>query len=141
MTGTVITFFFIVDAAFFSANVAKIFEGGYIPLLVGAAIFAAMTTWRKGRTILFDRIAKDNPRFEELREEMQCAKMPRVPGVAIYLTSRADRVPSSLKLNVKHNKCLHDTVVLLTVLTERIPRVPRHRRVVAEPLRTWLCAH
>jgi KUP system potassium uptake protein len=134
LTGTVITFFFIVDVAFFSANLAKIFEGGYIPLLVGGAIFASMTTWRKGRIILFDRIARDNPRYEEFWEEMQCAKMPRVPGVAIYLTSRADLVPSSLKLNVKHNKCLHDTVVLLTVLTERIPRVPRHRRVVAEPL-------
>jgi KUP system potassium uptake protein len=134
LTGTVITFFFIVDVAFFSANIAKIFEGGYIPLLVGGAIFAAMTTWRKGRIILFDRIARDNPSYEEFGEEMHSARMPRVPGVAIYLTSRADRVPSSLKLNVKHNKCLHDTVVLLTVLTERIPRVPRHRRVVAEAL-------
>jgi KUP system potassium uptake protein len=134
LTGTVITFFFIVDVAFFSANLAKIFEGGYIPLLVGGAIFAAMTTWRKGRIILFDRIARDNPSYEEFGEEMHSARMPRVPGVAIYLTSRADRVPSSLKLNVKHNKCLHDTVVLLTVLTERIPRVPRHRRVVAEAL-------
>ena len=134
LTGTVISFFFIVDAAFFSANLAKIFEGGYIPLLVGGAIFAAMTTWRKGRIILFDRIAKENPRNEEFWEEMHCANMPRVPGVAIYLTSRGDRVPSSLKLNVKHNKCLHDTVVLLTVITERVPRVAKHRRVVAEPL-------
>ena len=129
-----ILLFFIVDAAFFSANLAKVLEGGYVPLLVGAAIFAAMTTWRKGRISLFDRIAKENPRYEEFWEEMHCAKMPRVPGVAIYLTSRADRVPSSLKLNVKHNKCLHDTVVLLTVFAERIPRVPRHRHVVAEPL-------
>ncbi len=135
LTGTVITFFFIVDAAFFSANLAKIFEGGYIPLLAGGAIFAAMTTWRKGRLILFDRIAKENPRYEEFWEEMHCAKLPRVPGVAIYLTSRGDRVPSSLKLNVKHNKCLHDTVVLLTVVTERVPRVAKHRRVVAEPLK------
>ena len=129
-----ISFFFIVDAAFFSANLIKIFEGGYVPLLVGAAIFAAMTTWRKGRLILFDRIAKENPRYEEFWEEMHCASMARVPGVAIYLTSRADRVPSSLKLNVKHNKCLHETVILLTVLTERIPRVAPHRRVVVEPL-------
>jgi KUP system potassium uptake protein len=133
-TAVVISFFFIVDASFFSANLIKILEGGYIPLLVGGAIFAAMITWRKGRLILFDRIATDNPRFKEFWRETECAKMPRVPGIAIYLTSRADRVPSSLKLNVKHNKCLHDTVVLLTVLTERIPRVPRHRRVVAEPL-------
>ena len=134
LTAAVISFFFIVDAAFFSANLIKIFEGGYVPLLVGAAIFAAMTTWRKGRIIVFNRIAKENPPFEEFWEEMHCANMPRVPGVAIYLTSRGDRVPSSLKLNVKHNKCLHETVVLLTVITERIPRVAKHRRVVAEPL-------
>jgi KUP system potassium uptake protein len=134
LTGTVIAFFFIVDAGFFSANLIKILEGGYVPILVGAAIFAAMTTWRKGRIILFERIAKDNPSYEEFWDEMQCGNMPRVPGIAIYLTSRGDRVPSSLKLNVKHNKCLHETVVLLTVVTERIPRVPLHRRVVAEPL-------
>ena len=95
-TGIVISFFFIVDATFFSANLIKIFEGGYILLLVGAAIFSAMTTWRKGRMILFDRIARDNPRYDEFWEEMHCANMPRVPGVAIYLTSCGDRVPSSL---------------------------------------------
>lgn len=132
--GTVISIFFIVDTAFFSANLAKIFEGGYLPLLAGAAIFAAMTTWRRGRIILFDRIAKDNPPFEEFWQEMHCANMPRVPGLAIYLTSRGDRAPSSLMLNVKHNKCLHETVVLLTVITERVPRVPMFRRVKSEPL-------
>ena len=134
LTAAVIAFFFVVDVAFFSANLIKIFEGGYIPLLVGGAIFAFMTTWRKGRIILFDRIAKENMPVEDFWDEKQCSTMPRVPGVAIYLTSRADRVPSSLTLNVKHNRCLHESVVLLTVLTERIPRVPPHRRVVAEPL-------
>jgi KUP system potassium uptake protein len=133
-TGIVIALFFVVDAAFFSANLIKLFEGGYIPLLAGAAIFIAMTTWRKGRLILFDKIARENPRYEDLWERMHCENMPRVPGVAIYLTSRADRAPSSLLLNVKHNKCLHETVVMLTVRTERIPRVPKHRRVVCEPL-------
>jgi KUP system potassium uptake protein len=133
-TGTVILLFLIVDVAFFSANLAKIFEGGYVPLLAGAAIFVAMTTWNRGRTALFERIALDNPPLEAFWDQMQCEKMPRVPGVAIYLTSRGDRVPASLKLNVKHNKCLHETVVLLTVMTERIPRVMRSKRVVAEPL-------
>ncbi len=133
-TGAIISLFFIVDAAFFSANIIKIFEGGYVPLLVGAAIFIAMTTWRRGRLILFERIAKENPPFEEFWNEMHCSNLPRVPGVAVYLTSRGDRVPSSLKLNVKHNKCLHETVVLLTVITERIPRVPKSRRVLSEPL-------
>lgn len=134
LTVAVIAFFFVVDVTFFSANLIKIFEGGYIPLLFGGAIFAFMTTWRKGRIILFERIAKENMPVEAFWDEKQCSTMPRVPGVAIYLTSRADRVPSSLTLNVKHNRCLHESVVLLTVLTERIPRVPPHRRVVAEPL-------
>ena len=132
-TAIVISFFFVVDAAFFSANLIKIFDGGYIPLLVGGVIFASMMTWRTGRIILFDRIAKENPPVDQFWEEMRCADMPRVPGVAIYLTSRGDRVPSSLKLNVKHNQCLHESIILLTVLTERIPRVPKARRVSVEP--------
>jgi KUP system potassium uptake protein len=134
LTAAIISIFFVVDAAFFGANLIKIFEGGYVPLLAGAAIFIAMTTWRSGRTILFDRIAKDNPRYEDFWEEMHCANMPRIPGVAIYLTSRPDRVPSSLMLNVKHNKCLHESVIMLTVIAERIPRVPKQRRVLCEAL-------
>ncbi len=134
LTGSVILVFFVIDAAFFGANLVKIFEGGYIPILAGAAIFAAMTTWHRGRMALFDRIARDNPPLEAFWTEMQCDRLPRVPGVAIYLTSRGDRVPPSLKLNVKHNKCLHETVVLMTVITDRVPRVPRSKRVVSEPL-------
>src|ERR1700749_1886081 len=65
---------------------------------------------------------------------MHCENMPRVPGTAIYLTGRGDRVPASLKLNVKHNKCLHQTVVLLTVVTERVPRVKPSDRISSEPL-------
>ncbi len=130
----VISVFFVVDAAFLSANLAKIFEGGYVPLLLGAAMFAAMTTWRRGRTALFELVARDNPSIETFWDEMRCANLPRVPGVAVYFTSRGDRIPASLKLNVKHNKCLHETVVLLTVSIERVPRVPRARRVRAETL-------
>ncbi|MGO9985283.1 MAG: potassium transporter Kup [Rhodomicrobium sp.] len=134
LTVAVISVFFIVDAAFLSANLAKIFEGGYVPLLLGAAMFAAMTTWHRGRTALYERIAKDNPPLEAFWHEMHCENMPRVPGVAVYLTTRGDRVPPSLNLNVKHNKCLHETVVLLTVIIERIPRVPIARRVESEIL-------
>ncbi len=133
-TAAIISIFFVVDAAFFGANLIKILEGGYVPLLTGVAILFAMTTWRRGRTILFDQIAKDNPRYEAFWEQMHCENMPRVPGAAIYLTSRPDRVPSSLVLNVKHNKCLHKTVIMLTVIAERIPRVPKHRRVAREVL-------
>lgn len=134
LTLAVTLLFFIVDAAFFGANLIKIFEGGYVPLLAGAAVFIAMTSWRRGRLALLERIAKENPPLELFWDEMHCEKMPRVPGIAVYLTGRGDRVPASLKLNVKHNKCVHETVVLLTVVTEKIPRVSRTKRIVAERL-------
>jgi KUP system potassium uptake protein len=134
LMAAVIPVFFIVDASFLSANLAKIFEGGYVPLLLGAAMFVAMTTWNRGRNALFDRIARDNPPLEKFWDKMHCENLPRVPGVAVYLTARGDRSPASLHLNVKHNKCLHETVVLLTILVERIPRVPLSRRITSETL-------
>lgn len=134
LTTVVITAFFLVDAAFFTANLAKILEGGYLPLLAAVAILILMMTWQQGRAALLERGAQDSPRLEEFWEKMQCDKLPRVPGTAIYLTSRGDRIPQSLMMNVKHNKCLHEYVVLLTVTTERVPRVARSRRVRSEPL-------
>ncbi len=134
LMAAVIPVFFIVDASFLSANLAKIFEGGYVPLLLGAGMFTIMTTWRRGRNALYDRIAQDNPPIEDFWRMMHCEKLPRVPGVAVYLTTRGDKAPPSLHLNVKHNKCLHETVILLTVLVERVPRVPPARRVVSQTL-------
>ncbi|ADP70001.1 potassium transporter [Rhodomicrobium vannielii ATCC 17100] len=133
-TGLIISLFLIVDLAFFGANLIKFFEGGFLPVLVGAGIFTAMVTWRRGRVVLNQRIARENPPFQAFWEEVRGADLCRVPGIAVYLTSRPDRIPPSLHLNVKHNKCLHDTVVLLTVITERIPRVPKERRAYAEQL-------
>jgi KUP system potassium uptake protein len=134
LAAAVISVFFIVDAAFLGANLAKIFEGGYIPLLLGGAVFIAMTTWHRGRMALFERIALDNPPLENFWKITNCGSLPRVPGVAVYLTTRGLTVPPSLNLNVKHNKVLHETVVLLTVVIERIPRVPRERRIKTETL-------
>jgi KUP system potassium uptake protein len=134
LTGGVISVFLIVDVSFLTANLAKILEGGYVPLLLGAAIFAVMTTWHRGKQALFDRIARGNPPLEQFWSKMHCEKLPRVPGVAVYLTNRGDRVPPSLHLNVKHNKCLHETVVLLTIIVERIPRVAPGRQIVSETL-------
>jgi KUP system potassium uptake protein len=126
--------FFLIDAAFFSANIAKVLEGGYIPLIAGALVFAVMTTWHKGRAKLLERIDAESTPLVEFWEKMHCENMARVPGTAVYLTSRGDRVPASMTLNVKHNKCLHEHVVLLTVITEKIPRVPLSRRVSTETL-------
>ncbi|WKW51772.1 potassium transporter Kup [Rhodomicrobium lacus] len=133
-TSLVIAFFLTIDLAFFGANLIKFFEGGFLPVLVGAGIFAAMVTWRRGRSVLNQRIARENPPFDDFWEEIRGPDICRVPGIAVYLTSRPDRIPPSLHLNVRHNKCLHETVVLLTVITERIPRVPKERRAFAEEL-------
>ena len=139
----VIAAFLAIDAAFFGANLLKVFAGGWIPILVGVAVFVLMHTWQQGRTAIIERLAAENSPLEAFWEREHCDQLPRVPGTAVYLTSRNDAAPSALLMNVKHNKCLHETVVLLTVVTERIPRVPRSRRVRSEQLdrgfwRVWL---
>lgn len=138
-----ISAFLLIDIAFFSANLLKVFEGGWIPLLVGTIIFVLMRTWQRGRTAIIDRLAAENSPLDAFWEREHCDTLPRVPGTAVYLTGRNDAAPSALVLNIKHNKCLHKTVVLLTVVTERVPRVPPERRVRTEELdrgfwRVWV---
>jgi KUP system potassium uptake protein len=141
--GAIIGAFLLVDIGFFGANLLKVFSGGWIPILVGAAVFVLMRTWRHGRTAIIERLAAENAPLEAFWEREHCDRLPRVRGTAIYLTSRNDAAPSALVVNVKHNKCLHETVVLLTVVTERVPRVPGKQRVRTERLdrgfwRVWL---
>jgi KUP system potassium uptake protein len=134
LTLAVTGLFFVVDAAFFSANVAKILEGGYLPILAGIFIFILMTTWHQGRQAIFERLGQSSVQLDVFWRQLDCDHIPRVPGTAIYLTGRENTVPASLFLNVKHNKCLHETVVLLTVVIERVPRVPQQRRFKVTPL-------
>ncbi len=126
--------FFIVDFAFFSANLLKVFEGGWIPIMVGVTLFMVMRTWQQGRTAILEKQAAENSPLKAFWERMNCKKLPRVPGIAIYLTSRNDAAPSALVQNIKHNKSLHETVVLLTVFTERHPRVLGSRLLLSEEL-------
>jgi KUP system potassium uptake protein len=126
--------FFLIDLAFFGANLLKLFEGGWIPILVGAFLFTLMRTWQQGRSVMLETQAAENTPLSLFWDRMHCERMPRVPGTAIYLTSRNDAAPSALVQNVKHNKCLHETVVLLTVITERRPRVYGRWLVLSEEL-------
>jgi KUP system potassium uptake protein len=129
-----VSMFLVVDLTFFGANLLKVWEGGWIPLLIGAAVFLLMSTWQRGRSAMLERLAAQNAPLEAFWKRMNCDALPRVPGTAIYLTSQSDTAPSALALNVKHNKVLHKNVVLLTVITERVPRVPLSRRVSCEKL-------
>jgi KUP system potassium uptake protein len=139
----VIGAFLLIDIGFLGANLLKVAAGGWIPLLVGGAVLVLMRTWQQGRTAIIEHLAAENTPLDAFWQREQCDSLPRVPGTAIYLTSRNDAAPSALALNVKHNRCLHETLVLLTVVTERVPRVPGKQRLRAERLdrgfwRVWL---
>jgi len=119
--------FVIVDLSFVSANMMKVLEGGWFPLVVGALIFFLMSTWWKGRHAVLRQLERDT--YSLLDFISQVHDKTRVQGTAVYMTSRLDMVPVPLLHNLKHNKVLHERIVLLHVVTENIPRVAGERRI------------
>jgi KUP system potassium uptake protein len=118
-----------IDLAFLASNSLKIPDGGWFTLLIGGAVFALLTTWKRGRALLMERLAEDSMPLPVFIESIGGSPPPRVPGTAVFLTSTADRVPHALLHNLKHNKVLHERVVFLTVHTRDIPRVGDAERV------------
>ena len=118
--------FVTIDLSFVAANMMKVLEGGWFPLVVAALIFFLMSTWRQGRTALLRQLERDTLPLADFI--VQVHDKERVRGTAVYMTSRVDVVPVPLLHNLKHNKVLHARIVLLHVMTENIPRVaPEHR--------------
>ncbi len=113
----------IVDLSFFFANLIKLFEGGFIPLIIALVIFGSMTTWRRGRYILGQRLKEKALRVERFIEQIKAKDVYRVPGTAVFMTSVPDGTPPSLVHNLRHNHIVHANTVLLTVTTESIPYV------------------
>ena len=134
VTAAVIGFFLVVDVAFFLANAVKIPQGGWFPLLIGAIVFTLMSTWRRGRQIILERTSEDNPPLQRFIAQLDPAHLPRVKGTAVYLAARRETAPYSLLDNLRHNKVLHERIVLLTVVTERVPFVSEAERMKLEPL-------
>jgi KUP system potassium uptake protein len=118
-----------VDLAFFASNAAKFLSGGWFPLVIGAAIFTVMVTWKRGRTLLRRRLAEQGIPLESFVEALSVGPPHRVAGTAIFMTSTLDTVPSALLHNLKHNKVLHERVVFLTIVTHDVPMVPVEDRV------------
>jgi KUP system potassium uptake protein len=120
--------FFLIDFAFFSGNVVKVAQGGWFPLFIGLLSFTVLTTWRRGRLLLVRQMAK-----RDMSEEAFLASIDdtvvRVPRMAVFMTARADSMPSALVNNLRHNRVLHERTVIATVITEEIPFVPESRRV------------
>ena len=126
--------FLVIDAAFFGANLFKIPEGGWFPLVVGALIFTIMTTWKHGRELLTSRIRAGEVPLEAFLKELDEKGPRRVSGTAVYLYSATGKVPPALLANMRHNESLHERIVLLTVQLAEVPHVPPARRVELEPM-------
>ena len=126
--------FLVVDLMFFAANISKIFHGGWFPLVIAALVFTALTTWRKGRQLLTERMrAKDIP-FDEFMRRISESPPVRVPGSAVYLSASDKGVPRALLHNVEHYHALHQKVVLFTARTLNLPVAPDEDRLRVEHL-------
>jgi KUP system potassium uptake protein len=126
--------FFVVDLSFLGANLLKIAEGGWFPLVMAALVAIAMSTWRWGRQTLLDRRSRNALSLEEFVATLKPDRPARVPGTAIFMTGNADVVPGALLHNLKHNKVLHERVVIMSVRTQDIPRVPEEERLAIRHL-------
>jgi len=124
----------LIDGTFLASNALKIPEGGWFPLLIGAVVFTLLTTWKRGRAVLLDRLSDDTMPLDLFIDSIAASPAPRVPGTAVFLASTPNRVPHALLHNLKHNKVMHERVVLLTVVSRDIPRVDIAERVTVEDL-------
>jgi len=126
--------FMLIDISFFSANMVKIADGGWFPLVFGLAIFVMLITWKRGRQLLHDRQAKDALPLKSFVDSLGRNDMVRVPGTAVFMTSSPNEVPKAMLHSLKHYKLLHERVVILTVNVLDIPRVTDAQRVSVEML-------
>lgn len=124
--------FLMIDLAFFSANVTKIEHGGWVPLVIAAGIYLLMTTWQKGRKVLYQRLKERSMPIEDFFQKILREPPLRVSGTAIYMSGDPNGVPAPLLHNLKHNKVLHQRVVLLTIQTREVPFVAKKDRVLVQ---------
>jgi KUP system potassium uptake protein len=126
--------FLVIDLTFFSANALKIFAGGWFPIILAAAVFGLMSTWCQGREAMFERLYRSAPSLRGFLTSLSKRPPTRVPGTAVFLTANPDAVPRALLHNLKHNKVLHERVVVLKVDTADVPRMPPPERLEVEHL-------
>ena len=124
----------LLDVAFFSANVIKLLQGGWFPVVVALASFTTLTTWRRGRKLLFQEMGNLTMPLDEFIRSIETAGLKQVSSTAVYLTSRFEGAPSALLHNIKHNEVLHARNVLATVLTAEVPYVAESERIEIKDL-------
>ncbi len=129
-----LAFFVSVDIAFFSANIIKVLDGGWFPLVMGGIIFTLLATWKRGRAVLNEKLHQDSMPLGAFIQSLDYGSPHRVEGTSIFMTTNPDGVPRAMLHNLLHNKVLHETIVLLNVRVEDVPFVPDTERVAVKQL-------
>jgi KUP system potassium uptake protein len=122
----------IVDLSFVSANLTKLLEGGWVPLVTASLVYVVMATWHEGRAALIHKLERDTLPLASFIQRMR--GKPRLPGTAVYMSRRLDVVPVPMLHNLKHYKMLHERNVILTVETQHVPRVDPEQRLEVNSL-------
>jgi len=125
---------FLFDITFFASNILKLKAGGWVGLSVAIMMFVVMITWNRGRSIMGKKLSKDSLPLPLFIADVIQTKPLRVPGTAAFLTGSLNIAPRTLLHNFKHNKILHQNIVLLTIVNQDLPRIPDHERVSVERL-------
>src|SRR5216684_5278481 len=125
----VFAFFGLVDLTFLCANLLKILEGGWFPIVVAALVFGVMATWWRGRRLLAELRARDGMQLSQFVDTLPPDRPARVPGTAIFMTRDLEHVPAALLHALKHYKVVHQRVVMMQVATEDVPHVPGEQRL------------
>jgi KUP system potassium uptake protein len=126
--------FLIIDGAFFGANLLKIRQGGWVPITIAFFLFILMTTWNRGREIVQDLLRRGMLPIDLLLADLENRKTVRVPGVAVFMTREPEGAPVVLLHHLKHNKVLHEQVVLLSIQTEEVPEIKDAERITIQRL-------
>jgi KUP system potassium uptake protein len=126
--------FLVIDLAFFTANLLKFADGGYIPIGFGLALVTLMWTWARGTRLIAEKARREAVPIADLMRMLDRSKPHRVDGTAVYLTSDPDQAPSAMLHNLKHNRVLHKQNILLTVRSSEVPRVPKKEQVEVETI-------
>jgi KUP system potassium uptake protein len=126
--------FFLVDFAFLASNMLKFVEGGWFPILIAAAVFALMVTWKDGRRLMKEKLHAESIDLRGFLDSVFVSPPVRVPGTAVFLTAEPGTVPNALLHNLKHNKVLHQNNLFVTVHNHEVPWIGLHKRLEVESM-------
>jgi KUP system potassium uptake protein len=125
-----------VELAFFSSTLTKVVHGGWVPLVIAACIFVVLMTWRRGRETVVRKRSHKEGSLHDFVASLRTIRPPvaRVPGTGVFLNADLRTTPMALRANFEHNHVLHENVVVMTIITERVPHVPERERLEADEL-------